>query len=151
MSFNPMVEVEEKIGIRLNSFPIIPASQSAWNTQADRDITIEKGGKPYIVFMMISIDFTVGSFEKNAAEIVYQVSVYDHRDNGYDNLHDVIGKITGNSDGTDNNPTFGLNRWLITGMSDTADCRMELVTGFTQHEADVFNYGLTFKVTAVEA
>ena len=151
MSFNPEVQVEEKLFARLNASPIVPAAQSAWNTQAPPGTQIEPGSKPLIIFTMISADFSVGSFEKNAGEIFFQVSVYDDRTNGYANISDVVGKIRGDSEGTDNNPTYGLHRWLITGMTDTADCRMELVSAFTQHEADSFHYASTFKVTATEA
>lgn len=146
-----MVEIEAKIQARLNASPIIPAAQAAWNTQGPPDDMVAPGGKPFIIYTMLSIDYSVSGFVDNAAEIVYQVSVFDHRANGYAAIADVVGKVTGDSEGTDNSPTYGLHRWLITGMTDTADCRMEIVSGFTQHEADAFHYALTFKVTATEA
>lgn len=146
-----IVEIEKKIRDRLSAAPLAAATQGAFNTIVDGDASVVVGSKPLIVFTLVSGTYQVSTFAENMGEAVFQVSVYDHRANGLVNLMDVVSKVFGDSKGTDNTPTHGLNRWLITGMTYNEDCRMEAVDFGTQHTDEELHYWQTFRVTAQEA
>ena len=149
MSFN-LIEIESKIGDRLNASPIVPAAQSAWNTVAPPTTQVADGSTPLIIYNLVSA-VASDACDQNGMSCVYDVHVYDHINNGPPPVTDVYGKVYGDSGGTDNNPTYGLHRWKITGMTDTADCFVELLSVRTQHEPDILHYVLTFSIEATEA
>lgn len=148
MSFN-LIEIESKIADRLNASPIVPAAQGAWNTVAPPTIQVADGSTPLIIYNLVSA-VASDTFVDNSLSCVYDVHVYDHIINGLPNLTDVYGKVYGDSKGTDNNPTYGLHRWLITGMTNTVDCRVVFLNVRTQHEPDILHYVLTFSIEVAE-
>lgn len=149
MSFN-LIEIESKIADRINASPIVPAAQGAWNTVAPPTIQVADGSTPLIIYNLVSA-VASDTFVENSLSCVYDVHVYDHIINGLPNLIDVYGKVYGDSEGTDNNPTYGLHRWKITGMTDTADSFVECLSIRTQHEPDILHYVLSFSIEATEA
>lgn len=145
-----IVEIEKKIRDRLSAAPLAAATQGAFNTIVDGDASVAFGSKPLIVFTLVSGTYSVSTFAENMGEAVYQVSVFDHRSNGLVNLMDVVSKVFGDSGGG-LSPTYGLDRWKITGMTHNTDCRMEAVDFGTQHTEAELHYWQTFRVIAQEA
>lgn len=146
-----MVEIELAIDSRLNASPIVPAAQGAWNTVAPDDIITKKGSKPIVTFFQVSGSFQDSTFVNNVADAVYQVNIFDHRSNGMAAGMDVWKKVFGDSQGTDNTPTHGLARWLVTGLADMGEARLVPENFGTQHANDSFHWWITFSLSAEEA
>ena len=150
MSFNPFI-FEPSIGDRLNAATIAAASQGAWNTVAPPSIRATPSSDPYIVYEMIAADFDTMTFQTNIVEVVYRVHVYDHRKNGIVPAIGLVSLIIGDSEGTDNAPTYGLHRWKIPAVTDAATAMMRSVDAGTQHEEDRLHFWVDFAIENQEA
>lgn len=150
MSFNPFA-FESSIYTRLNTGAIAAACQGVWNTKAPPGIKVSQGGDPYIIFELFDGTFDPMTFEHNIAEASYRVSVYDHMENGNAPSHALIALIYGNSEGTDNAPTYGLARWKIPAVTDIATSSLRPGAFGTQHSEDQLHYWMTFTVEVQEA
>lgn len=151
MSFNPFAP-EGAIITRLKSHvAMVSATQGIFNTIAPDDIEVGLSKQPIVVVTHISGTFEDTTFTTNIARSVYQVSVFDHKANGDNAAKTVAGYIFGDSEGTDNDPTFGLCRWKVTGVTDMASATMTAQTYGTAHDAEVLHYWMTFEITVQEA
>jgi len=151
MSFNPFAP-EAAIRTRLlTHVALTTATQGVYNTVAPDDVTIGRGKKPIVVVTHITGDFENTTFTTNVASSLYQVSVFDSKTNGDDSAKTVVGYIFGDSEGTDNAPTFGLARWKMTGVSDMASARLIPQSFGTLHDADELHYYMTFAIEVQEA
>jgi hypothetical protein len=146
-----LVEVELAIIDRLSASPIVPAAQSAWNTAAPDDVVTAKGTKPLIIMTTIPGSFGETTFENNVADQVYQVSIHDVRTNGIAPGMDVWTKVFGDSQGTDNAPIYGLQRWKMTGLADGVATSMEALNNGTLHTATHYHWWITFGLRVEEA
>lgn len=150
MSFNPFAP-ESAIITRLKSHvALVTATQGIYNTVAPDDITVARGADPFVVMTHISGE-TDDTFEGNVGRSLYQVSVFDHRSNSTNNAKTVVGYIIGDSEGTDNAPTYGLHRWKISGVTDMGDALMRWVRYGTQHDESTWHYFIEFEVYVPEA
>lgn len=151
MSFNPFAP-EGRIITRLKSHvALVTATQGIYNTVAPDNISVGPDKDPIVVVTLVSGTFENSTFRTNTASALYQVSVYDSVQNGDDAAKTVAGYIFGDSEGTDNNPTYGLARWKMTGVADMANVTVVPDTYGTQHDAEVLHYWMTFSVENVEA
>ena len=149
MSFNPF-SIEASIYGRLNSGAIAAAVQGVWNTHAPPSVTAARGSAPYIIFELFEGSYDP-DFVNNLAEATYRVSVYDHALNGTLPATTVAGLVYGDSEGTDNNPTVGLARWVVPAFTDVATAIMRPEAFGTQHTDKIMHYWQTFSVTLQEA
>lgn len=151
MSFNPFA-YESAIITRLKQHvALVSATQGIYNTVAPGDVSLGPSKQPYIVVTHISGSFDGSTFANNVASSLFQVSVYDSVDNGDDAAKTVAGYVFGDSEGTDNSPTYGLARWKITGVTDMADAMVVPETYGTAHDANALHYFITFSVENQEA
>jgi len=155
MSFNPWAP-EGAIITRLKSHvALVSATQGIFNTVAidgdGTEISIGAGLQPFVVMTHVSGTFSNTTFRTNIASSLYQVSVFDSPMNGDDAAKTVAGYVFGDSEGTDNNPTFGLHRWQISGVTDMANATMVAESYGTLHTADALHYWMTFSIENVEA
>lgn len=155
MSFNPLAP-EGALITRLKSHvALVTATQGIFNTVAvdgdGSEIKVGQGKQPFVVLTHVSGTFRNTTFRTNIASSVYQVSVFDSPLNGLVPAQTVVGYIFGNSEGTDNSPTYGLARWKVTGVTDMANATVVPVDYGTQHGADELHYWMTFSIENVEA
>ncbi|MBO6739041.1 MAG: hypothetical protein JJ916_04190 [Phycisphaerales bacterium] len=151
MSFNAFAP-EGPIITRLKSHvALVAATQGIYNTISPDDTLLEPGDKPYVVVTHISGTFENTTFRTNIASSLYQVSVYANRQDGDDDAKTIIGYIFGDSEGTDNAPTYGLARWKMTGVTDMASATMVPESYGTAHDAERLHYWMTFSIENVEA
>lgn len=155
MSFNPFAP-EGAIITRLKSdVTLVSTTQGIYNTVAidgdGSDIMIGVGKQPFVVLTHVSGTFGNSTFRTNIASSVYQVSVFDHKGNGAVPAQTVAGRVFGNSEGTDNTPTFGLARWKMTGVADMADITVVPESYGTLHDAEALHYWMQFSIENVEA
>jgi len=155
MSFNPFAP-EGAIITRLKSHvALVTATQGIFNTVAvdgdGSDITIGPGKQPFVVLTHVSGTFGNTTFGTNIASSLYQVSVFDHKNNGDDAAKTVAGYVFGDSKGTDNNPTYGLHRWTISGVTGMADSMMTADSYGAPHTDKALHYWMTFSIENVEA
>ena len=155
MSFNPFAP-EGAIITRLKSHvALVTATQGIFNTVAvdgdGSDITIGPGKQPFVVLTHVSGTFGNTTFRTNIASSLYQVSVFDHKNNGDDAAKTVAGYVFGDSEGTDNDPTYGLARWKMTSVTDMAGATMVPESYGTLHDAAALHYWMTFSIENVEA
>jgi len=153
MSFN-LVELEKKIRDRLNAGSLATESQGAHNTVAPGDTVLGDGQKPVVVFFLISGTFShawAAASAESTAEALYEVAVYDARENGLVNLETVYGLVFGDAKENGLSPTYGLHMWQVTGMSGVENCRLEAVDFGTRHDPENLCYWQTFRVHATEA
>lgn len=150
MTYNPFA-FEASIDGRLDSGAIAVLVQGVFNTKAPPSVKVGKGLQPYIIFELVDGTFAPMTFETNVSEATYRVSVYDHAENGLQNIHTVVSLVFGDSEGTDNQPTIGLARWKIPAVSDIATAIMRPEAFGTQHTEDQLHYWMTFTVEVQEA
>lgn len=151
MSFNPFAP-EGAINNRLQSHvALVSATQGIYNTVAPDDITIGAGLQPIVVVTHISGTFEDTTFRTNIGRSLYQVSVFDAKSNGDDAAKTVAGYIFGDSEGTDNDPTYGLARWQVSGVTDMANAYITPQAYGTAHDAETLHYWMTFEIEVQEA
>jgi hypothetical protein len=152
MSFN-LVALEKKIRDRLNAGDLASASQGAHNTVAPGDTQLGDGQLPVVVVYLISGTYSHAwsSTAESTAEALYEVAVYDARENGLVNLEAVYGLIFGDAKENGLTPTYGLHMWEVTGMTGVENCRLEAADFGTRHDPENLCYWQTFRVFATEA
>lgn len=150
MSFNPFAPEGPMRARLLTHVALTTAVQGVYNTVAPDDISLGRGKMPVVVITHVSTPFN-DSFQYNAVTATYQVSVYDSKLNGDDAAKTIVGYVIGNSEGTDNAPTYGLHRWQMTGVTDTAASLMRGLECRSLHDGDTLHYAITFEVEIQEA
>jgi len=155
MSFNPFAP-EGAIITRLKSHvALVTATQGIFNTVAidgdGSEISVGVGKQPFVVLTHVSGTFGGSTFRTNIASSVYQVSVFDDKKNGDDAAKTVAGYVFGDSEGTDNEPTYGLAHWKMTSVADMASVTVVPESYGTLHDAEALHYWMTFSIENVEA
>lgn len=151
MSFNPFAPQAALRTRLLTHVPLTTAVQGVWTAAAPDDISVGRDKKPYVVITHVPGNFDLTTFETNIADSEYQVNVFDHLVNADDAAKTVLGYVFGDSEGTDNNPTYGLARWKMTGVTDMAPTTIVPRTFGDLSDANTLHYYITFQVVNAEA
>lgn len=152
MSFDPFLPQAILRTRLLSDATLTAAVQGVWNEVAPDDIELDRGADPIVIITNVSLGFDFTTFQTNIADTDYQVAVWDHRVNGVVPARTVLSRVFGNSKGTDNEPTYGLARWKITGVTGMADVTVEPLSGGILNDGEGHHgYYLTFRVLVQEA
>lgn len=124
------------------------AVQGAWSTVAPEGVQFTNGSQPYIVFNL-QTGLVDDTFDYNAFDATYRVSIFDHISNGTTNAAALYDAVIGNGTPT-TAPTKGLHRWepTVAGMGLS---QMAVVRFGYGHTGDTLMYWADFEVQAREA
>lgn len=145
--FVPMQAIRSRL---LSDATLVTAVQTVAVGAVADDLQLASGSKPVVLITQVAGNFDLSTFTNNIADGEYQVSVYDHRSNGTNAMQTVLGRVWGDSSGTDNTPTYGLARWTMTG-SSIEDAFVEPSTYGVQDDRNTLHHFLTFNVRVTEA
>lgn len=150
MAFFPFIPLPAMRARLLTDAPLVTAVQGVWAGAVPSNITLGDGLRPIVLIAQVNGVFDSSTFGSNIADAEYQVSVYDHRSNGTDAMQTAIERVWGDAEGTDNAPTYGLNRWTIAAPG-IENAFVEPGTYGVLDDAETLHHFLTFRVRVTEA